>query len=81
MKLFKRRLKRVVGEIKLTIEEFLTIVVQIVQVFLNSRPISSRYSNPNDYTVLFPGHFLIMREIISIPEPSLSCVPQPRRIT
>lgn len=67
MKLFKQHLKRVIGDIKLTIEIFLINLVQIVG-HLNLHPISS---DPSDYKVLPLGYFLIVIEITSIPERSL----------
>lgn len=70
VKSFKHHLKRVVGETRLTLEELLTIVVQI-EGFLNSRPLCPMSCDPNDFQVLSPGHFLIGRPITSIPEPSL----------
>ncbi|GBN00176.1 hypothetical protein AVEN_206044-1 [Araneus ventricosus] len=77
VKSFKHHLKRTVGNLKLTIEEFLTVVNQIEGV-LNSRPLIPLSSDPNDFLTLTPGHFLIGRPISSIPEPQLVNVPNNR---
>lgn len=42
---------------------------------LNSRPITPMSSEPNDISVLTPGHFLIGNSLLSIPEPNLSIAP------
>jgi hypothetical protein len=71
VKSFKHHLKRTVGNHKLTIDEFWTIVSQIEGI-LNSRPILPLSSDANDFQALTPGHFLIGRAITSLPEPDLS---------
>lgn len=70
VKSFKHHLRRVVGSTKLTLEEFQTIIVQIEGI-LNSRPIVPLSTDPNEFTALTPGHFLIGRPLNSIPEPEL----------
>ncbi|GFW05957.1 uncharacterized protein TNCV_4477511 [Trichonephila clavipes] len=65
-----RELKRAVGNLKLTLEEFLTIITQIEGI-LNSRPITPLSEDIDDLEVLTPGHFLIGRPITSISEPNL----------
>ncbi|GFU96466.1 integrase catalytic domain-containing protein [Trichonephila clavipes] len=62
-------LKRVVGETKLTYEEFETFLTQI-QSCLNSRPLTPISNDPNDLSALTPGHFIIGKELTSIPEPN-----------
>ncbi|GFV86492.1 uncharacterized protein TNCV_2156851 [Trichonephila clavipes] len=70
VKSFKFYLKRAVGNLKMTLEEFLTIITQIEGV-LNSRPITPLSVDIDDLEVLTPGHFLIGRPITSISEPNL----------
>ncbi|GFU16846.1 integrase catalytic domain-containing protein [Trichonephila clavipes] len=70
VKSFKFYLKRTVGNLKMTLEEFLTIITQIEGI-LNSRPITPLSEDIDDLEVLTPGHFLIGRPITSISEPNL----------
>lgn len=65
----KFHLKRVVGDLKLTIEEFETLLTQI-EACLNSRPLTPMSSDPDDLCALTPGHFLIGRSLASLPEPN-----------
>ncbi|GFT61141.1 DUF5641 domain-containing protein [Trichonephila clavipes] len=70
VKSFKFYLKRAVGNLKMTLEEFLTIITQIEGI-LNSRPITPLSEDIDDLEDLTPGHFLIGRPITSISEPNL----------
>ena len=63
----KLHLKKVVGRIILTYEEFTTLLCQIESV-LNSRPLSPMSSDANDLEPLTPGHFLIGSALTSLPE-------------
>ncbi|GFS63646.1 integrase catalytic domain-containing protein [Trichonephila clavipes] len=65
----KYHLKRVVGETKLTYEEFETFLTQI-EACLNSRPLTPISNDPNDLSALTFGHFIIGRPWTSIPEPN-----------
>ncbi|GFS83820.1 integrase catalytic domain-containing protein [Trichonephila clavipes] len=65
----KYHLKRVVGETKLTYEEFETFLTQI-EACLNSRPLTPISDDPNDLSALTPGHFIIGRPLTSIHEPN-----------
>ena len=58
IKSFKHHLKRVLGQAKLTHEEFSTLAVTI-EACLNSRPLSALSADPDDFVALTPGHFLI----------------------
>lgn len=57
VKSLKHHLKRVVGEQKLTFEEFTTILSQL-EGCLNSRPLCSLTENVEDLEILTPSHFL-----------------------
>lgn len=69
VKAFKHHLKRVVGSRTLSQIEFATLLCQI-EACLNSRPISALHDDPNDFSALTPGHFLIGRPLINQPEES-----------
>ncbi|GFV94484.1 integrase catalytic domain-containing protein [Trichonephila clavipes] len=71
VKSLKFYLKRVVGNIRLTYEEFLTVIIQI-EGMLNSRPLVPLSSDLDDLNVLTPSHFLIGSSITSIVEPDLT---------
>lgn len=67
VKSFKLHLKRVMGDSVLTQEEFQTLTARI-EAILNSRPLTPLSSDPRDYQVLPPGHFLIGRPLVALPE-------------
>ena len=68
----KLHLTRVVGSVKLTFEEFSTILAQI-EACLNSRPLVPMSTADDDgIEVLTPGHFLIGKPLSALPDPSFS---------
>ncbi|CAB0030208.1 unnamed protein product [Trichogramma brassicae] len=67
----KFHIRRVVGEAKLTSEEFETLLCQ-VEACLNSRPLTSLVDDSQDAQPLTPAHFLIGRASIIIAEPRLT---------
>lgn len=62
----KHHLRRIMGNARLTFEEFSTVLIQIEAV-LNSRPMSPLSSNPSDLSPLCPAHFLIGRPMTAPP--------------
>ncbi|GBP88534.1 hypothetical protein EVAR_21742_1 [Eumeta japonica] len=66
----KFHMKRVLGNTHLTYEELSTLFVQI-EAILNSRPLVPMSPDPNDFSPLTPGHFLIGRPLTSLPSPDL----------
>ncbi|GAB1869103.1 Integrase catalytic domain-containing protein [Camponotus japonicus] len=67
----KYHLRWVIGEAKLTFEEMSTLLAQI-EACLNSRPLQAMSDDPDDFSTLTPGHFLIGAPLLAIPEPSLA---------
>lgn len=77
VKSVKAVLKKVYQSTSLTLFELSTLLCQI-EAILNSRPLYSLSSDPAEPEVLTPGHFLINRPLLAVPEPSLSDVPTNR---
>lgn len=69
VKSVKYHLKRVVGDLHLTYDEFETILCQIESI-LNSRPLCKSDHNSSDL-VLTPAHFLIQDSLLSLPDDNL----------
>ena len=71
VKSMKTHLRRIVGTVKLTFEEFTTVLTQI-ESCLNSRPLTPLPCDDDGVEALTPGHFLIGRPLESIPDPAFS---------
>ena len=67
VKSVKSHLKKILGETSLTYEELSTTLISI-EACLNSRPLYALTDDPDDLEVLTPGHFLIGRALLSIPQ-------------
>lgn len=70
VKSVKAHLKRVIGEARLTFEEYSTLLVQ-VEACVNSRPLTLPSSSLDDISPITPGHFLIGEAPITVPEDNL----------
>ncbi|XP_055714768.1 uncharacterized protein LOC129808888 [Phlebotomus papatasi] len=77
VKMFKRHFYRVTGNVKLTQENFLTVLAE-VEMCLNSRPLTSQSSDPSDMDVLTPGHFIIGGPMNSLPSHDVTNIPPNR---
>lgn len=73
----KYHLHRIAANESLTFEEVSTLLTQI-EAILNSRPITPLSSDPDDYSYITPGHFLIGDALVSYPEPNLQEIPMNR---
>ncbi|XP_013145931.1 PREDICTED: uncharacterized protein LOC106109047, partial [Papilio polytes] len=67
VKSLKYHLRRVIGEQRLTYEEFSTILAQL-EGCLNSRPLCALSEDPNDIDFLTPSHFLSSGPILTVIE-------------
>ena len=74
VKNIKYHLKCVTANVKLTFEEYSTVLAQ-VEACLNSRPLVALPCDGKGIVILTPGHFLIGRPIKSLPDPSFSYRP------
>lgn len=70
----KHHIKRVLGDTKLTFEEYATLLAQI-ESCLNSRPISPMSDSVDDLTALTPGHFLVLGPPVVVPHENVMDVP------
>lgn len=69
VKSLKTHLRRIVGAVKLTFEEFTTVLAQM-ETWLNSRPLTLLPSDDDEVEALTHGHFLIARPLESLPNPA-----------
>jgi hypothetical protein len=76
VKSMKFHLCRVVGNARLTFEEFYTLLRQVEDV-LNSRPICPLSNNPDNPQVLTPGHFLIGTSLLALPDHNVHVIDLP----
>ncbi|XP_018363688.1 PREDICTED: uncharacterized protein LOC108761576 [Trachymyrmex cornetzi] len=70
VKSFKAQLKRIAGTRTISQAEFAMLLCQI-EACLNSRSIAALSDDPSDLSALTPGHFLIGRPMIAVPEESV----------
>ncbi|XP_033229507.1 uncharacterized protein LOC117181048 [Belonocnema kinseyi] len=77
VKSLKHHFQRCVGSHTLTFEEFTTSLARIGSC-LNSRLIGPLLDDPDDFSYLTPGHFLIGAPMTGAPEPSVELVPENR---
>ncbi|VEN60332.1 unnamed protein product [Callosobruchus maculatus] len=73
----KFHIKRVIGNQYLTFEEFVTVITQIEGI-LNSRPLCPLTNDSEDLSALTPAHFLIGRQLTTLPEHDLTDIPTNR---
>ncbi|XP_058820716.1 uncharacterized protein LOC131682920 [Topomyia yanbarensis] len=73
----KKHLKATLGTAILMKDDLETLLTQ-TEGCLNSRPLTQLSSDPEDLEVLTPGHFLVSRPLVAIPEPSYEAIPKGR---
>lgn len=66
----KHHLKRVIGDESITFDDLSTLLARI-ESCLNSRPLLPMSDDPDDFTFITPGHFLIGDSLLAVPEPYL----------
>jgi hypothetical protein len=77
VKSVKHHLRRTIADTVLTYEDFSTLLAQ-VEAILNSRPLSALSDDPEDMSALTPGHFIRGAALTTIPEPTLTHLPDSR---
>ena len=75
MKSAKSLLRKLLGTLSVTVEEYATILTD-VEATLNSRPLCPMNTQPEDgLDVLTPGHFLIGRSLSALPQHPMENLP------
>lgn len=74
VKLMKHHMKRVLGNVRLCFEDLNTVIIEI-EAIVNSRPLWSVPTRPDEYEALTPGHFLISKAINTLPEADVNNIP------
>lgn len=66
----KHHLIRTMGDGSMTYDDLATVLTHI-ESCLNSRPLIPMTNDPEDFTYITPGHFMIGDSLLAIPEPNL----------
>lgn len=66
----KHHLIRTMGDGSMTYDDLATVLTRI-ESCLNSRPLIPMTNDPEDFTYITPGHFMIGDSLLAIPEPNL----------
>ena len=77
VKSVKGQLHAVLSKDTFNFEQWTTLLTQI-EACLNSRPLIPDSNDPNEFSALTPGHFLIGGPIVSLPQPDLTNIPRNR---
>ncbi|XP_062556914.1 uncharacterized protein LOC134221744 [Armigeres subalbatus] len=77
VKSFKRIFQKIIGVSTHHYDDMRTLVAQ-AECIMNSRPLTPLSNDPQDLSVLTPGHFLLGESIYQLPEPDFSQVPTNR---
>ncbi|XP_065094610.1 uncharacterized protein LOC135715141 [Ochlerotatus camptorhynchus] len=77
VKAFKRHFWKIIGAAPHHYDDMRTVVSQ-AECILNSRPLTPLSNDPQDLSVLTPGHFLLGESPFHLPEADLSQVPTNR---
>lgn len=67
VKSVKYHLTRIIGNTSLTYDEYDTILCQ-TEALVNSRPLCALTDDPTNLNALTPGHFLLLRQPVALPD-------------
>lgn len=70
VKSMKTHLHRILKDQKLLFKSFNALIIQI-EACLNSRPLCPISDDPDDFEVLTPGHFIMLRAPLTLPHPDM----------